>query len=116
MQEKAVANNAFFIVQIRGLDKLACIELVTSEINRLKLSHTLFSDNTIASLQASAAGNPLAIKLSIAQLRYGADDPLTFISGTSLAGQEVFSFIFDKCWENMDEDLRSLLMAAALFS
>lgn len=111
----ALANNEIKVLPIAGLDISAGAKLLQHERDRLQLQQ-IVPDEVFPTLHAALAGNALALKLAIAQFRIAAEDPKSFVEGTSAAGKDMFSYLFNKAWANMSSSAQSAFTAVSLFA
>ncbi|MEU1983080.1 alpha/beta fold hydrolase [Nocardia sp. NPDC019395] len=108
-------------VEVGGLDDSAGRALLTEEAQRLGISATAGELGASADDYLSATGgNPLVIKLTTSQIRYGGDDLASVTANLRNATDSaVFDAIFDRSW---NEQLahggwaQSIIMAIALHS
>ncbi|MFC3965435.1 alpha/beta fold hydrolase [Nocardia jiangsuensis] len=90
-------------VDLNGLDYTAVSELVSREGNRLNIP-SLVSDSAedLESYKNATGGNPLAIRLTAAQMRYSGEKLETTVSRLTTAGnRDLFGTIFDSAWSQL---------------
>jgi transcriptional regulator with XRE-family HTH domain/tetratricopeptide (TPR) repeat protein len=112
---QALASEDFEIRRISGLPSAASIALLRNERQRLGIEH-LVLDEILPSLHHAVAGNALALKLAIAQLRTSADEPANFVAGASAAGEDMFLYLFEKAWNVMPPRAQAALIALPLLA
>ncbi|MFI9503828.1 alpha/beta fold hydrolase [Nocardia sp. NPDC052566] len=108
-----------WLVDIGGLDDSARAELAGAEGRRLGISAIIAGDDDLLREYLDAtSGNPLAIQLTAAQMRYGGDDLRSSINRLrNAADSDIFGPIFDRSWNELlasHELARTIIMAIAL--
>lgn len=106
-------------VDVGGLNDQARTDLALEEGRRLGIEAiTAAQDTLIREYLDATGGNPLAIRLTAGQMRYGGDDLRAAITRLrTAADRDIFPAIFDRSWHDLlsaDESARTIIMAVAL--
>ncbi|MBU3064753.1 alpha/beta fold hydrolase [Nocardia sp. NEAU-G5] len=105
-------------VDVGGLDENASRRLIAEEGRRLGISTIPVSDSELIPHYLDATGgNPLAIRLTTGQMRYGDDLAAATARLRSATEADLFDRIFDRTWHELlasNERARAIVIAVAL--
>ncbi|MEU7143755.1 alpha/beta fold hydrolase [Nocardia sp. NPDC046473] len=106
-------------VDVGGLDEVAREDLIMAESRRLGIPGVVVGDSALRREYLDATGgNPLAIRLTAGQMRYGGDDLRSMTVRLREATEsDLFDAIYDRSWNEIltaNDDARTLVTAVAL--
>ena len=106
-----------FIYHLEGLSQEGSLSLMLREGKRLSITAIQPTQNgLLTELYAMTGGNPLAIILSIGQMKQAPYSLETIISNLRKAKDSLFQNIFGRSWTLLGENAKALLRATPLFA
>ncbi len=107
-------RNNTTVIELKGMNEFEARDFIDNRMRALGLSTSVIADDRFLSVLKATGGNPKAMEMVVGQIRHGSSLD-TILEDLSNAKGDIFTDLFSRAWNLLNEDEKQTLMLMSMF-